>query len=235
GDDMTIESMARDLLALLSHIGWQQLALCGSSTGGAVAQQLLLLPHHPQKPAPLPFLVKRVILAASMASTVVSEGARTLQRQPKVDTKEGRLESVRRVVEVTFDSLWYNDPANAQRVEQWAKQFAEPRQKQALIAQTKATSNVNFGDLHAQMPRHIQFLVIHGTLDRFVAYFHSVEIMRKIPWARRVEIGSGRGQIDHCQFGHQWYGYFDAQRWRDVFDVFLDGQAEETKDKKAKL
>lgn len=34
GDKTTIESMARDSLALLIHVGWHRLALCGSSIGG---------------------------------------------------------------------------------------------------------------------------------------------------------------------------------------------------------
>jgi pimeloyl-ACP methyl ester carboxylesterase len=33
-DDITIESMARDLLFLLNSLGWNELAICGFSMGG---------------------------------------------------------------------------------------------------------------------------------------------------------------------------------------------------------
>ncbi|KAI5893670.1 alpha/beta-hydrolase [Schizophyllum commune H4-8] len=223
GDDTTIESMARDLLELLRHLKWQRLALCGSSIGGAVVQQLLLLPYHPVRPTPLPFEVKHVVLANTMGSVPPM-----LERQPPrgdPNTEEGRLKNAMQVVETIFDPEWINDPKNADDIEGWARQFAKPRQKEAIAGQTKASRGMDFGDLHAQLPRDMQFLVIHGTLDSVVPYSFSEEIVQKIPWARRVEVGSGRGQIPHYDFGHQWYGYFDVERWRDVIEAFLKSPA----------
>ncbi|KAL1734359.1 Alpha/Beta hydrolase protein [Schizophyllum commune] len=223
GDKTTIESMARDLLALLIHVGWHRLALCGSSIGGAVVQQLLLLPHHPTKPTPLPFEVKHVVLANTMGSVPPM-----LERQPPrgdPNTEEGRLKNAMQVVETIFDPAWINDPKNAEDIGRWARQFAKPRQKEAIAGQTKASRGMDFGDLHAQLPRDIQFLVIHGTLDGVVPYSFSEEILRKVPWARRMERGPGRGQVPHYDFGHQWYGYFDVETWRDVIEVFLSSSA----------
>ena len=92
-------------------------------------QQLLLLPYHSSAPAELPFQVTHVVLAAPMASTIISEGAQVLLQQRRARTEAEALEGVRRVVEVSFDSQWANDPANAEKVERWAKQFAKPIRK----------------------------------------------------------------------------------------------------------
>ena len=95
----------------------------------------------------------------------------------------------------------------------------------ALTVNTSQSRGMDFGDLHAQLPRDMQFLVIHGTLDGVVPYSFSQEILQKVPWARRVEVGSRRGQIPHYDFGHQWYGYFDVETWRGVIEVFLESPA----------
>ena len=94
---------------------------------------------------------------------------------------------------------------------------------------------MHFGDLHAQLSRDIHFLVIHGTSDGVVPYSFSEEILQKIPCARRVEIGTRRGQVPHYDFGHQWYGYFDVERWQQVFNVFLGSQEGQVKGRFAKL
>lgn len=223
-DPVSIESLARDLLDLLIHLGWKQLAICGFSMGGTVAQQLLLLPYAATKPLPLPFRVTHVVLAATMPRTIISEGAQVLLQQRRTRTEADRLEAARRVVDVSFDERWINDPTNAARIENWIAQFAKPRSKKAIVAQAKATMHIDFRDLHSRLPRDTQCLVIHGTLDMMVPYSCSEEILEKIPWARRVEVGTAPGQIDHLAFGHQWFGYFEADRWREVFDVFLSKQ-----------
>ncbi|KAL1664301.1 Alpha/Beta hydrolase protein [Schizophyllum commune] len=235
GDQVTIELMGRDLLELLASLRLTRLAICGFSMGGTIVQQLLLLPYHPSAPAELPFQVTHVVLAATMASTIISEGAQVLLQQRRARTEAEALEGMRRVVEVSFDSQWANDPANAEKVERWAKQFAKPRSKKAIVAQAKATMNINFDGLHSRLPRDVQFLVIHGTLDKIVPYTCSEEIMEKIPWARRVQTGRDPGEIEHLEFGHQWYGYFNVERWRQVFDVFLGSQEGQVKGRFARL
>ncbi|KAI5893667.1 alpha/beta-hydrolase [Schizophyllum commune H4-8] len=235
GDKVTIELMGRDLLELLAFLRWTRLAICGFSMGGTVVQQLLLLPYHSSAPAVLPFQITHVVLAATMASTVISKGAQVLLQQRRARTEAEMLEGARRVVEVSFDSRWAKDSVNAEKVEVCAKQFAKPRSKKAIDAQAKATMNINFGNLHSRLPHDIQFLVIHGTLDSIVPYSCSEEIIEKIPWARRVQTGRDPGEIEHLEFGHQWYGYFDVERWRQVFDVFLRSPEGQVKGRFAKL
>src|SRR5215469_10385698 len=81
-EDITIELLARDLLFLLRHLGWKELSLCGFSMGGivifilynfsieafqlgVVAQQLLVLPFHPEHPTRLPFRTTHLLLAGT--------------------------------------------------------------------------------------------------------------------------------------------------------------------------
>ena len=97
------------------------------------------------------------------------------------------------------------------------------------------TMDINFGALHSRLPRDMQFLVIHGTLDKIVPYACSEEIMEKIPWARRVQTGRDPGKIEHLEFGHQWYGYFNVERWRQVFDVFMGSPEGQVKGRSARL
>jgi len=37
-EEITIELLARDLLFLLEHLGWEEIALCGHSMGGMFPQ-----------------------------------------------------------------------------------------------------------------------------------------------------------------------------------------------------
>ncbi|KAJ7154300.1 Alpha/Beta hydrolase protein, partial [Mycena filopes] len=69
----TMELLARDLLFLLEHLKWKELALCGFSMGGVITQQLLFLPYHPERPTPLPFRVTHVLLAGSLCSVLRDE------------------------------------------------------------------------------------------------------------------------------------------------------------------
>jgi pimeloyl-ACP methyl ester carboxylesterase len=79
----------------------------------------------------------------------------------------------------------------------------------------------DFTGLHAKLPRNIQFLVIHGDLDAIVPPSCGQEILQRIPWAKRLEVGSRPGTVEHIHFGHQWFEYFDVRVWHDVVEKFL--------------
>lgn len=65
-------------------------------------------------------------------------------------------------------------------------------------------------------------LTIHGRIDDIVPFPAGEDVHRRIPHARRVEVGLEPGQIPHNQFGHMWWEYFDIGAWRDVLDKFLE-------------
>ena len=64
--------------------------------------------------------------------------------------------------------------------------------------------------------------MIHGREDLVVPFSYGEEILRSLPHARIVEIGSQRGQVPNYDFGHLWYEYFEVDVWVGVIEVFVD-------------
>jgi hypothetical protein len=67
--------------------------------------------------------------------------------------------------------------------------------------------------------------VIHGKNDRIVPFSSSREVLSFIPHAQFVSVGPNRGQLPNLKFGHQWFEYFDAQTWVDVFESFMEAES----------
>jgi fermentation-respiration switch protein FrsA (DUF1100 family) len=78
----------------------------------------------------------------------------------------------------------------------------------------------------------IKVLVIHGKLDKIVPFSYSADILKRIHWARMIEVGSEPGQIESLDFGHNWTEYFGVDVWYQVITRFLN---ESTNDGRAKL
>lgn len=74
--------------------------------------------------------------------------------------------------------------------------------------------------------------MIHGKFDKIVPFSYSADILKRIPWARMVEIGSEPGQIESLDFGHSWTEYFGVDVWYQVITRFLN---ESTNDVRARL
>ena len=118
-EEISIETMARDLLALIVHLGWRDVALCGWSLGGVVIQQLLVLPYHPSRPTPLPFRVSHAFLI-STRSVVLKANQHRLQQLKPATGNRPRTPAERRVIvseilKQAFDPAWLR--ANQQRFE----------------------------------------------------------------------------------------------------------------------
>ncbi|KAL0577095.1 hypothetical protein V5O48_004887 [Marasmius crinis-equi] len=207
-DDMSIESLARDLLALLTPLRWEEVALCGFSMGGAVAQQLLLLPYHPTNAVPLPFRVSHVILASTLCATIWDRryGLRLAPPAPRPLTPEERKARVKPILDSTFDPEWLADPANRERYESLMNAMLHGR------------------GLHDKLPRSIKFLVIHGKKDSIVPFSSGEELLQRIPWARGLTVGNQPGEVPSLAFGHQWFEYFDAAVWVGVVEGFMNGK-----------
>lgn len=50
----------------------------------------------------------------------------------------------------------------------------------------------------------------------------SVQTLKHIPHARRVAVGSAKGQVPSEAFAHLWFDYFNAGVWTGVIETFLD-------------
>ncbi|KJA27078.1 hypothetical protein HYPSUDRAFT_198377 [Hypholoma sublateritium FD-334 SS-4] len=223
GDDViTIESLARDLLDLLIFLEWKKFIFCGFSMGGLIAQQLLFLPYVVTNPTPLPFQVKHLILAGTLAGPKDKEpgfkiSLPKLQRPP---TREERREFSRPMVHAAFDPIWYNDPANSERADWWLDRISG-RPMKVIGMQARAIDTVKLEDYYPRLSSDIKVLVIHGKLDEIVPFSYSDDILRHIPWAKRVEVGMQPGQVEHLDFGHNWFEYFDSNVWCEVIERFV--------------
>jgi len=223
-ETISIESLARDLLLLLRHLQWKELSLCGFSMGGVVAQQLLFLPYHPSNPMPLPFCVTHVILAGTLCSVLRDKryGLRVNKSEPTGPlTLEQKREIARPTLVSTFDPSWMADSANSGRFEWWLdRMISGGRPTRIILSQGRALNRFDFLGYHDKLSRDIQFLVIHGEVDEVVPFYCGQEILRRIPWAKIVEIGEAPGQVESYAFGHHWFEYFDIQVWHDVVEKF---------------
>ncbi|KAJ7217045.1 Alpha/Beta hydrolase protein, partial [Mycena pura] len=219
----TIELLARDLLFLLTQLQWKELAICGFSMGGVITQQLLFLPHHPDRPTPLPFRVTHILLTGTLCTQLLDPryGIPIPPRSDHPLSHQDKLNFARASLERTLDPAWVADPRNASRLDHLLRGAISGRPSKVIIKQIRAMRQFDFTGLHAKLPRNVPFLIIHGDLDRVVPPYCSQEILRRIPWAKPLEVGSQSGMVPHLDVGHQWFEYFDAQVWHDVVEGFL--------------
>lgn len=54
-----------------------------------------------------------------------------------------------------------------------------------------------------------------------LCHIYRQDILNRIPHARFVEVGQGKGKLPNLAFGHAWYSYFDTEVWKDVFETHL--------------
>lgn len=219
GDQITVESMARDLLELVAHLGWTEIALCGFSMGGVIAQQLIFLPFHPTNPTSLPFRVTHLILAATMAEVVRVVGKFPPVPKQKLTIEEKR-ELVAKYLPFQYDPLWVQQ--NPDRFSHKVEKGLHGRPSVTFVKQYKATGKFNLEPYYAKIPKDLSILVIHGKLDDILPYSCGELLLRRIPQAKLVEVGSKPGQVPSDQYGHIWFEYFDISVWRDVFENFLN-------------
>ncbi|EAU88766.2 hypothetical protein CC1G_01139 [Coprinopsis cinerea okayama7 len=223
---VTLESMAKDLLELVASFGWKEVAICGYSMGGAITQQLLFLPFHPTNPTPLPFRVTHAFLTATLCEKQnnPSFGRQFKEMPPPKNgvkrTFEEKRELARPTTEMTFDPAWIAN--NPERFEWWLDQMTFGRPVRTILMQARTLGRINFDRFHERIPRETRILVLHGRLDQVLPYAASREVLRRIPWAKDLEVGDKPGQVPNLEFGHQWFEYFDINVWRDVFEVFMN-------------
>ncbi|KJA27076.1 hypothetical protein HYPSUDRAFT_35623 [Hypholoma sublateritium FD-334 SS-4] len=224
-EDLTIELLARDLVALLTYLEWKEVAVVGYSMGGVIAQQMLLLRHHPHTPTTLPFRVTHLFLAGTRSVVVRTAGLPVAPPPPSgIRITEEKITTVRRVLGSLVDPTWIE--ANGPRFDVLFRRAINPTIKRSpmLIAkQGAALQKFDFVNLIHKLPQDIQIMVIHGHLDQVIPFHCGEEILNYIPQARLVETGTVPGQVPSLDFGHFWYEYFDIQVWHDVINNFMNG------------
>lgn len=232
-DNITIESMARDLCFLVESLQWDSISICGYSMGGVITLQLLFLPHIGNNSKPLPFKITHVFLTATLTSVLKDKNYGVRLNPLPTDrelTPEVLREFIKPQMELMFDPKWLADASTQARQEWWLSRMLIKRPYKTIVKQARATNRFNFSGLHSKL-RNTRILIVHGTADRVVPYYCGEEIHRLMPWAQTVQVGSQPGQLPSLEFGHNWYEYFDIKVWRDVFETFLRSSG----DQKARL
>ncbi|TFK30094.1 alpha/beta-hydrolase [Coprinopsis marcescibilis] len=227
GDEkLTLELMARDILALVVELKWQEVAVCGYSMGGAIAQQLLFLPFHSENPTPLPFRVTHVLLTATLCESqrnnTFTKSFAQLPPSPKNGkrTQAEKRELARPTTEAIFDPIWL--ARNPERFDHILDIMTSGRPVNTILMQARALGKMKFDGFHEQIPRDIKVLVLHGELDQVLPFSSSRQVLKRIPWAKDVEVGGKPGQVPSLAFGHQWFEYFDIAVWKNVIEMFLN-------------
>lgn len=85
-------------------------------------------------------------------------------------------------------------------------------------------STFSFPNLHSKLlppPDGPAILIIHGELDNVLPFSSVKTTLAIVPHAKLVQVGTKPGQIDSLDFGHNWYEYFEVERWRQVFESFF--------------
>lgn len=125
-DEVTIESMARDLQALLVHLQWTKVALLGFSMGGmckpssynnlslegVILQQLLLLPSHPANPTELGFEPTHVLLISTRSVVLPPEyGIQLPTKRPETLMERAML--AKKIFASSLDPQWVEENGEA--------------------------------------------------------------------------------------------------------------------------
>ncbi|KAL0067101.1 hypothetical protein AAF712_005888 [Marasmius tenuissimus] len=133
-DEITVESLARDLLAVLTPLRWDKVAICGFSMGGVIAQQLFFLPHHETNPVSIPFRVSHVILSGTLCATIRDRryGLRIAPPPPQKLTAEEKKARVKPILDSTLDPEWLENPANKERYEYLMNRMLHGRPTQTI-------------------------------------------------------------------------------------------------------
>ncbi|KAF9068297.1 Alpha/Beta hydrolase protein [Rhodocollybia butyracea] len=225
-DDITIELMARDLLALLQYLKFSEVSLCAFSMGGTVTQQLLLLPFLESNPTTLPFKVSHVILSGTFHTMWEEKGyGIRLDLTPITRALSDEEKKVRAKpsVERSFDPEWLSNPANQDRFNHFLDRQIVGRPLHTIKKQSKAVARMKLYG-YERIPPNIQFLVIHGLRDAIVPFSSGKKLLQVVPGSTFVQTGSRPGQVPNIDFGHHWWEYFPIEVWVNVLEKFLSSQ-----------
>ncbi|KAG1756315.1 Alpha/Beta hydrolase protein [Suillus paluster] len=222
-DSFTLDTLARDLLSLIKHLQWSEVALCGHSMGGMIVQCLLFLPFHRTNPTPLHFRVTHVVLACTAFTPTLDPGyGLKFAPRPKGPlTLETIRETVRLSMPQNYDPEWFASEANQARIEELIDRGLIGRPFKTIVQQRRAVSRFDFTGCHSHLSPDTQFMIIHGELDQILPFSNVQGFLKIIPWARTVPVGDGTGSVPHHRFGHDYIEYFDPQVWYGVFEAFL--------------
>lgn len=116
-----------------------------------------------------------------------------------------------------YDQDWLAQAANKDKFAQRIKVALSTRRPQGIIASQGAA--IAQRDTRAELgriPSSLPVLIIHGHLDRMVAYSESEHLIKGIKHARRIDM-----KPHGDRYGHFWFDYFDQAWWAQKIEHFL--------------
>ena len=122
------------------------------------------------------------------------------------------------MMEYQYDPKWLAASSeNRKLFESRVDKSANSRRPQKMIAlQAAAIAQVDTRPDLPNIPASLPVLVIHGKLDRMVAYSESEHIIKNVKHAVRLDPGE-KGD----QYAHFWFDYFGSQWWADQIETYL--------------
>lgn len=122
------------------------------------------------------------------------------------------------MMEYQYDPNWLAaNQENKNLFEKRVNEAVNSRRPQKMIAlQGAAIAQVDTRQSLPSIPASLPVLIIHGKLDRMVAYRESDEIVKAIKHAQRFDPGSKSDQ-----YGHFWFDYYSTQWWADEIEKYL--------------
>lgn len=116
-----------------------------------------------------------------------------------------------------FDVEWLKVPANKEIFDRRVRESLTTRRPQSIIAsQGAAIAQRDTRSELGSIPASLPVLVIHGRLDRMVAYSESDYLVKGIKSAKRIDMSP-----HDEQYGHFWFDYFGADWWAKSIENFL--------------
>ncbi|PKI85105.1 hypothetical protein MVES1_000821 [Malassezia vespertilionis] len=232
-EDYTIEVMGSDAMELVRSLNIKAVNLLGFSMGGLVVQGLLTHPDaKPSKNGGVELHgveIMRVILTSTF--TKLPSGEFHPTKIPQRAENMPRDEYNRNVTEYML-SMQYAErdlyPGNPIYItyQQRVARGGDAKRPQAIIAsQLGAIAQFDSRESLAKIPRTLPVMVIHGKMDRMVAYAESEILMQHIQQAKRYIPNESSGK-DVGAFGHMWFDYYNLKRdWVEPINHFLDTPA----------
>jgi pimeloyl-ACP methyl ester carboxylesterase len=228
-EDHSLELEARDILAVLQHLGsaFSRVSILGWSMGGHITQVLLTLPdakEHPKGGLEVSGIhFEKAILAATMTKLprgdfkpdVLEDILSTAGTDP-----EWKRNMVKVMMEYQYDPKWISaSPTNKKLFDSRVENSLNSRRPQKIITlQGASIAQVDTRPDLPNVPASLPVLIIHGRLDRMVAYSESEHIVKNIKHAQRFDPGRNGDQ-----YGHFWFDYFDTAWWADEIESYLSG------------
>jgi pimeloyl-ACP methyl ester carboxylesterase len=122
------------------------------------------------------------------------------------------------LMEYQYDPTWLAaSTKNKKLFQDRIQQSANSRRPNKMIAlQSAAIAQMDTRPRLPSIPSSLPVLIIHGKLDRMVAYSESDYLVKLIKHATRFDPGSNGDQ-----YGHFWFDYFGTEWWADEIEGYL--------------